>query len=68
MLLYYYYFYLKKKIKFEGCHQQSSQRELADKTKSWPDQKKKKKYVENLPTCRSFPLFNTLRLAQLYLS
>jgi hypothetical protein len=33
----------KKKNKFEGCPLQPSQRELANKTKSWPDQKKKKK-------------------------
>jgi len=28
------------KFKFEGCHLQLSQRELANETKSWPDQKK----------------------------
>ena len=26
---------------FEGCHRQPSQRELANKTKSWPDKKMK---------------------------
>jgi len=34
------YYYFTQKKKFEGCHLQPSQRELADKTKSWPDKKK----------------------------
>lgn len=34
-------FYPKNKwIKFEGCHQLSSQKELAENTESWPDQRK----------------------------
>jgi hypothetical protein len=33
-------------MKFEGCHLHPSQRKLADKTKSWPDQKKNYTYVQ----------------------
>jgi hypothetical protein len=40
------YFNLKKKNKFEGCPLQPSQKELADKTKSWPDQKKLQKKIK----------------------
>jgi hypothetical protein len=47
--------YLKKM--FEGCHLQPSQRELADKTKTWPDKKNIYTYfniIRNLPNSLYF--------------
>jgi hypothetical protein len=44
--------FLPIKNKFDGCHLHPSQRELADKTKSWPDQKKKKQNKKHNNLCK----------------